>query len=147
MCMHKLLNLSTCISISALFAGTQVIAQEHPVYRLNLDDALGLAEKNNASIIKSGIETEISEEETKEAKELRLPDFDFNATYSRVSNITEFTSGNFSNKKITRPLNWGGYIVQPVSVEFWQGRESRLHDRIQYTLQEGGNWMIERLAP
>lgn len=101
MCMHKLLNLSTCISISALFAGTQVIAQEHPVYRLNLDDALGLAEKNNASIIKSGIETEISEEETKEAKELRLPDFDFNATYSRVSNITEFTSGNFSNKKIT----------------------------------------------
>jgi pyridoxamine 5'-phosphate oxidase len=53
----------------------------------------------------------------------------------------------FSNKKITRPTNWGGYIVQPVSVEFWQGRESRLHDRIQYTLQEGGNWMIERLAP
>lgn len=52
-----------------------------------------------------------------------------------------------SNKKITRPTNWGGYIVQPVSVEFWQGRESRLHDRIQYTLQEGGNWMIERLAP
>ncbi|MGZ5246131.1 MAG: pyridoxamine 5'-phosphate oxidase [Flavitalea sp.] len=53
----------------------------------------------------------------------------------------------FSNKKITRPAYWGGYIVQPVSVEFWQGRESRLHDRIQYTLQEGGNWMIERLSP
>ncbi len=62
---------------------------------------------------------------------------------NRVKDLSE----EFSNKKITRPLNWGGYIVQPVSVEFWQGRESRLHDRIQYTLQEGGNWMIERLAP
>jgi len=62
---------------------------------------------------------------------------------NRVKDLSE----EFSNKKIIRPLNWGGYIVQPVSVEFWQGRESRLHDRIQYTLQEGGNWMIERLAP
>lgn len=62
---------------------------------------------------------------------------------NRVKDLNE----EFSNKKITRPLNWGGFIVQPVSVEFWQGRESRLHDRIQYTLQEGGNWMIERLAP
>ena len=62
---------------------------------------------------------------------------------NRVKDLSE----EFSNKKITRPLNWGGFIVQPVSVEFWQGRESRLHDRIQYTLQEGGNWMIERLAP
>ena len=62
---------------------------------------------------------------------------------NRVKDLSE----EFTNKKITRPLNWGGFIVQPVSVEFWQGRESRLHDRIQYTLQEGGNWMIERLAP
>jgi pyridoxamine 5'-phosphate oxidase len=46
-----------------------------------------------------------------------------------------------------RPLHWGGYIVKPVVVEFWQGRPSRLHDRIQYTLEESGNWKIERLAP
>jgi pyridoxamine 5'-phosphate oxidase len=64
-----------------------------------------------------------------------------------LENRVKDLNDEFSNKKITRPLNWGGYIVQPVSVEFWQGRESRLHDRIQYTLQEGGNWMIERLAP
>jgi pyridoxamine 5'-phosphate oxidase len=48
---------------------------------------------------------------------------------------------------IQRPRHWGGYIVQPVIIEFWQGRPSRLHDRIQYTLQENGNWKIERLAP
>ena len=46
-----------------------------------------------------------------------------------------------------KPSHWGGYRVQPVIIEFWQGRPSRLHDRIQYTLQEGGEWKIERLAP
>lgn len=46
-----------------------------------------------------------------------------------------------------RPPHWGGYIVKPVVIEFWQGRPSRLHDRIQYTLEENGEWKIERLAP
>ncbi|MGZ3848939.1 MAG: pyridoxamine 5'-phosphate oxidase [Flavisolibacter sp.] len=53
----------------------------------------------------------------------------------------------FRGKAIERPAYWGGYRVQPVIVEFWQGRPSRLHDRIQYSLQEGGDWKIERLAP
>jgi pyridoxamine 5'-phosphate oxidase len=48
---------------------------------------------------------------------------------------------------VTRPGYWGGYIVKPVIIEFWQGRPSRLHDRIQYSLLEDGNWKIERLAP
>jgi pyridoxamine 5'-phosphate oxidase len=48
---------------------------------------------------------------------------------------------------IQRPQNWGGYIVKPVIIEFWQGRPSRLHDRIQYSVQSDGNWKIERLAP
>ena len=48
---------------------------------------------------------------------------------------------------IKRPQHWGGYIVKPISIEFWQGRPSRLHDRIQYILQENGSWNIERLAP
>jgi pyridoxamine 5'-phosphate oxidase len=48
---------------------------------------------------------------------------------------------------IGRPPYWGGYIVKPVVIEFWQGRPSRLHDRIQYTLEENGGWKIERLAP
>jgi pyridoxamine 5'-phosphate oxidase len=49
--------------------------------------------------------------------------------------------------ELPRPKHWGGYVVQPRLIEFWQGRPSRLHDRIQYTLQSSGNWLIERLAP
>lgn len=52
----------------------------------------------------------------------------------------------FSGKEISRPDNWGGYIVKPSLLEFWQGRSNRLHDRIQYTL-DGKQWKIERLAP
>ncbi len=48
---------------------------------------------------------------------------------------------------IQRPPHWGGYIVKPVIIEFWQGRPSRLHDRLQYTLQDDGKWKMERLAP
>lgn len=53
----------------------------------------------------------------------------------------------FKDKEITRPENWGGYIVKPQSIEFWQGRPNRMHDRIRYTLQEDYNWKIDRLAP
>ena len=53
----------------------------------------------------------------------------------------------FSGKKIERPDYWGGYLVRPVVIEFWQGRPGRLHDRLQYTLQEDGEWKLERLAP
>jgi len=53
----------------------------------------------------------------------------------------------FEGTDIQRPQHWGGYRVRPVTIEFWQGRASRLHDRIQYTLQENGSWQIERLAP
>lgn len=53
----------------------------------------------------------------------------------------------FKNKPIARPAHWGGYRVKPGTVEFWQGRPSRLHDRIQYSLQDDGSWLIERLAP
>jgi pyridoxamine 5'-phosphate oxidase len=53
----------------------------------------------------------------------------------------------FENTEITRPEYWGGYIVKPQSIEFWQGRPNRMHDRIRYTLQEDYNWKIERLAP
>ncbi len=53
----------------------------------------------------------------------------------------------FEDKEITRPKHWGGYIVKPNCIEFWQGRPNRMHDRIQYTLQENFDWKIERLAP
>ncbi len=53
----------------------------------------------------------------------------------------------FRNSEILRPKNWGGYIVKPISIEFWQGRANRLHDRIRYTSQEDFSWKIERLSP
>lgn len=53
----------------------------------------------------------------------------------------------FDHKTIPRPKHWGGYLVRPVVVEFWQGRANRLHDRIRYSLQEDYSWKIERLAP
>ena len=53
----------------------------------------------------------------------------------------------FENKEIPRPKHWGGYIVKPTTIEFWQGRPNRMHDRIRYTLQENFDWKIERLAP
>jgi pyridoxamine 5'-phosphate oxidase len=52
-----------------------------------------------------------------------------------------------NTKDIKRPEHWGGYIVKPVIIEFWQGGPSRLHDRLQYSLQQDGKWKIERLAP
>ena len=59
--------------------------------------------------------------------------------------IKEYES-KFKDKNIVRPQNWGGYIVKPYLIEFWQGRSNRLHDRIQYVLEDGV-WEVERLAP
>jgi len=59
--------------------------------------------------------------------------------------VEELTSA-YENKTIPKPAHWGGYIVKPVSIEFWQGRSSRLHDRIKYDLING-KWQINRLAP
>jgi pyridoxamine 5'-phosphate oxidase len=53
----------------------------------------------------------------------------------------------FEGKEIPRPEFWGGYIVKPVEMEFWQGRPNRLHDRIRFTLQKDYNWEINRLSP
>lgn len=49
-------------------------------------------------------------------------------------------------EKLPRPENWGGYVVEPSKIEFWQGRSSRMHDRIVFQ-KDGDNWKINRLAP
>lgn len=53
----------------------------------------------------------------------------------------------YENQEIIRPEHWGGYLVRPYSIEFWQGRPNRLHDRIRYTLTSDFDWKKERLAP
>lgn len=53
----------------------------------------------------------------------------------------------YKGKEIPRPKNWGGFIVKPVEVEFWQGRPNRLHDRIRYKLLDDFSWSTDRLAP
>ncbi len=52
-----------------------------------------------------------------------------------------------SESEIPKPENWGGYVLIPDRVEFWQGRSSRLHDRLVFEQEDNGNWKIERLAP
>ena len=53
----------------------------------------------------------------------------------------------YQTKAISRPKFWGGFLVKPIEIEFWQGRENRLHDRIRYQLQADFSWKIERLSP
>ena len=62
---------------------------------------------------------------------------------AQVSSVTL----QFEGGVIERPVHWGGYLVKPVTIEFWQGRSNRLHDRLQYTLEDDGSWKMERLAP
>ena len=52
----------------------------------------------------------------------------------------------FAKKEVPLPPNWGGYIVRPDRIEFWQGRPNRLHDRFRYT-GVGNDWQLDRLAP
>lgn len=64
-----------------------------------------------------------------------------------LESVLKALEAEYENKEIVRPDYWGGYIIKPISIEFWQGRPNRLHDRIRYTLQKDYNWKIERLNP
>ena len=57
------------------------------------------------------------------------------------------TEAQYADKEVPKPSFWGGYILKPRLIEFWQGRPSRLHDRIRYTRQKNKAWKIERLSP
>lgn len=65
------------------------------------------------------------------------------ALESRMSQLKQL----FTHAEVPIPDYWGGYVLAPERIEFWQGRASRLHDRFSYTRQVDGTWMITRLAP
>ena len=58
-----------------------------------------------------------------------------------------YEAARLAGQLIKRPDNWGGFAVTPLRFEFWQGRESRLHDRFEYILQADNSWQTVRLAP
>jgi pyridoxamine 5'-phosphate oxidase len=65
-----------------------------------------------------------------------------------LDKIVEEMERRFEGQEIIpRPIYWGGYVIKPHEIEFWQGRPSRLHDRIRYSKNEAGSWKIERLSP
>lgn len=64
-----------------------------------------------------------------------------------LDNKLKGLESTYEGKAILRPKNWGGFLVKPIEVEFWQGRPNRLHDRIRYKLQDDFNWKIDRLSP
>jgi len=68
------------------------------------------------------------------------------ANREALEELVKTTTQNFEGKEVPRPEFWGGYVIEANYYEFWQGRKSRLHDRIAFTKEEGA-WKIERLAP
>ena len=60
----------------------------------------------------------------------------------------EYAAARFADtEQVPLPPHWGGVRIRPVSVEFWQGRPDRMHDRLRYHVIDDGNWAVERLAP
>jgi len=53
----------------------------------------------------------------------------------------------FASQDIPLPDYWGGYVMRPERMEFWQGRPSRMHDRFSYNRQPDGSWKLDRLSP
>ena len=107
-------------------------------------------------VIIQGTATKLPPEESDQYFQSRPRGSQMGAHVSNQSEVIEnrftlekrlkFLEEQYKNKPIPRPTHWGGYVVSPHSIEFWQGRTNRLHDRLVYK-QKSSNWVIERLSP
>ncbi|MCZ6769743.1 MAG: pyridoxamine 5'-phosphate oxidase [Acidobacteria bacterium] len=105
----------------------------------------------------TGIVTQVSREESEAYFRTRPRGSQLGALASRQSQVTasrevlekrfEQVMAQYSGKEIPLPSYWGGYRLAPSTIEFWQGRPDRMHDRLRYSRQSGSRWKIERLAP
>jgi pyridoxamine 5'-phosphate oxidase len=105
----------------------------------------------------TGLVEKLSEEESDEYFKSRPQGSRIGALASPQSEVIESSKWltnraaelekKYAYSEVPRPQHWGGYLVKPVTIEFWQGRPNRLHDRLLYTLLENGKWGMERLAP
>ncbi|MDB4180694.1 pyridoxamine 5'-phosphate oxidase [Flavobacteriaceae bacterium] len=114
-------------------------------------------EKAEKQVIIKGSAIRIAEDQSDEYFESRPKGSQLGAIVSNQSEVIESRGvlekklktleAAYDNKKILRPKFWGGFLVNPVEVEFWQGRANRLHDRIRYQRQTESSWTTERLSP
>jgi len=105
----------------------------------------------------SGITRKIPEQESDSYFEARPRGSQIAAWVSQQSSVVdhreilekkfEELEKKFSGQQVPLPPNWGGYVVVPEAIEFWQGRVNRLHDRFRYVKQTDSGWKIERLSP
>lgn len=108
-------------------------------------------------VIVEGPVTKVSREESEAYFHTRPPASQLSAWASRqsaiISNRKVLEDGmkevekKYAGRVVPLPPNWGGFRVSPETVEFWQGRRNRLHDRLRYRREADGGWTVERLSP